>query len=246
VAYSPGDYRRSRQPNSENGRLRGLFAAVTVLGLAAYGVSFGPIGDDGAIGWYVRFAVLAGLVAAFGLLPRGKPLPTLTAVLAAMGFLDALSTAVSTDARWALTVIVVLNALQAAAAVAALLWGTETESGDTAGYEAYVEYYNQAVRNYYSQQAGMSSHEQTQRGYGQATANAQAAAQAHRTQRPSQYADYAELDHTGSRGPATQEHNSGDAVPGRPAGLPSFGQAQTYADQPRGNTGESAPPSSPA
>jgi hypothetical protein len=249
VVYSPDNHPRSGQPpRPENNRLRGLFAAVAVLGLATYGVSFGPVVDGaGAAGWHVRFAVLAGLVAAFGLLPKSKPFPLTTAVLAAMGFLDGLSILVAGDTGWASTAIVVLNALQAAAAVATLLLAPkeEADTNATAGYDAYVDYYNQAVRNYYSQQA-QSSPEQVQRaarGQAYGHGDAQATAQMRQTQRPSQYGDYAELDHTRLRTGAPSQPEPGGATPS--AGLPSVGHSQRSAQRPPRETDQSAWPDSP-
>jgi hypothetical protein len=257
VVYSPGnrDYHSAYQPAYPSQRLdaesslpRNLFIAVAVLGLVSYVFSFGPVaGGEGAIGWDVRFAVLAALCAMFGLLAKLNPLTLATAVLATMGFLDALSSVLAaTDRGWALTVIVVLNALQAAAAVAALLLGPKAEADTTtAGYEAYVDYYNQAVRNYYGQQAQPEAPEQSQRAaYGQAYADARGTARAERTQRPSQHGDYAELDYSGTRTTAPQQDLAGSA-PG-PTGLPSFGQARDRADQPLREADESTGPSSPA
>jgi hypothetical protein len=130
--------------------------------------------------------------------------------------------------------------------VAALLRTPKTAAdGAAAGYEAYVDYYNQAVRSYYGQQAGSAPHEQSQHGgYGQAYADAQATAQVHRAERPSQQADYSELDYTRSPGSTAYEHDSGGPAPGRPAGMPSFGQSPTYADQHRRDIGETRPPAS--
>jgi hypothetical protein len=258
VVYSPGnrDYRSAYQPDfsrqradAESSLPRNLFIAVAVLGLASYGFSFGPvISDSGGVGWAVRFAVLAALSAAFGLLRKQKPLPVATAVLAAMGFLDALSGALMvTDRGWALIVIVVLNGLQALAAAGALLVGPKAapEPGDAAGYEAYVDYYNQAVRSYYDQQAQSVPPEQSQRaGYGQAYADGQATQRVQRTQRASQQGDYADLDYAGTRPPAQQHDPVGSAT--GPTGLPSFGQARTRADQQFREAGESDRPSSPA
>lgn len=244
MVYSPGNYPRSAQQQPENARVRSLYAAVAVLGLAAYGVSFGPVGGVETLGWSVRFAALAGLVAAFGLLPRAGLVPLVTAVLAAMGFLDALWSAVAAaDPGWAMTVIAVLNALQTAAAMAAVLVGEKNGAGSpAASYEAYVDYYNDAVRNYYNQQAGAAPERVQRGGYGQAYGDAQASAQAPRAQRPSQYADYAELDYTATRGAATSEHDSAGQVAGRTSGLPNVGQAPTHADQHRRDTGEAQPP----
>jgi hypothetical protein len=243
VVYSPGN--RDRRTDTENRLSRNLLAVVAVLGAATYALSFGPVTNDTVgTGWYVRFAALAALCAAFGLLRRQKPLPLVTAVLAAMGFLDALSSVLQAEPGWAMTAIAVVNALQAAAAVAAMLLGPKGVDDTAApGYEAYVDYYNQSVRNYYNQYAQSPHLQQSQgSGYGEAHGDAQAAP---RAQRASQYADYTEFDYTGSRGPAEHEQGSAPA-PRRPSGLPSFGQAPTSADHPRYNSGRSAPPSPPS
>jgi hypothetical protein len=257
VVYSPEnrDYHSvyqpeypSQRPEVESALPRNLFIAVAVLGFAGYVVSFGQVADDrAAIGWDVRFAALAALCAMLGLLAKQNPLPLATAVLATMGFLDALASVLAaTDRGWALTVIVVLNALQAAAAVAALLLAPKSapKPADAAGYEAYVDYYNQAVRSYYGQQAQPVPPEQSQRtGYGQAYGDAGAAARAQRGQRPSQHGDYADLDYSGTPTTAPQ-HDSADSAAGQ-AGMPSFGQASSRADQPLREADQSTRPSSP-
>ncbi len=257
VVYSPGnrDYHSAYQPvypsqrsDVESSLPRNLFIAVVVLGLASYVFSFGPVIDGhGAAGWGVRFAALAALCAMFGLLAKQKPPLLPTAVLATMGLLDALSSLLLDSAPgWALTLIVVLNALQALAAVAALLLAPKAtpERAESAGYEAYVDYYNQAVRSYYGQQGQPAPAEQSQRaGYGHAYADGRAAARAQRTQRPSQQGDYADLDYSGSAAP---QHDPGGSVSGDPTGLPSFGQARASADQPLREAEQSARPSSPA
>lgn len=173
-----------------------------MLGLATYCVSFGPVTDSGG-GWPVRFAVLAALAAALGLLPRQKPHPLLTAALAAMGFLDGLSSVVSNPAGWALAAIVALNGLQAIAATAAAVLAPKPADATAAsGYEAYVDYYNQAVRHYYQQQASAAPQASAQQsGYGQAYGQAQYAAQAPAAtqaaqpsaQQSAQYGEYADL-----------------------------------------------------
>jgi len=145
VVYSPGtrDYHSlyqpaypSQRPDAESSLPRNLFIAVAVLGLATYVFSFGPVTDGPeTVGWDVRFAALAALCAMLGLLAKQHPLPLAIAVLATMGFLDALSNVLAgTDRGWPLTVIVVLNALQSAAAVAALLLAPKAaKQSDTAG-----------------------------------------------------------------------------------------------------------------
>jgi hypothetical protein len=143
-------------------------------------------------------------------------------------------------------VIVVLNAVQSAAAVAALVLGPKPRPDSaTAGYEAYAEYYNQAVRNYYSQQASAAPPPPEQRsGYGQASAAAQAAPQAHRAQRATQYGDYSEF--VGPQG----EQSQSAAAPSSPAGpvspgLPNFAPTQPPAARQEKEAGQSAWPPSP-
>src|SRR3978361_921193 len=69
---------------------RRLTMAVALLGLSSYLVMFAPMLNMSGIDWDVRFAVLAGLLAALGLLPRQTPALKIVAALAALGFLDAL------------------------------------------------------------------------------------------------------------------------------------------------------------
>jgi hypothetical protein len=149
-----------------------------------------------------------------------------------------------TDRGWALIVIVVLNGLQALAAVGALVAGPKAapEPGGAASYEAYVDYYNQAIRSYYGQQA---QPEQSHRaGYGQAYADGRATQRVQRAQRPSQHGDYADLDYSDARTTAPQHDSAGSAA--GPTGLPSFGQARTRADQQLRDPDVSTRPSSPA
>jgi hypothetical protein len=257
VVYSPGnrDYHSAYQP-STSGRVeaesrlpRSLFIAVLILGLATYAASFGPVADDvGSTGWFVRFAALAALCAGFALLANQSPHSLVIAVLAAMGLLDALSSVLSAAAPgWALILILVLNALQAIAALAALLLGPKAAPDTaTAGYEAYVDYYNQAVRNYYSQQAPSTTPERSQRaGYGQAHADAQASQRVQRSQRPSQQGDYADLDYSGTRTTAPEHESSEQATAGS-IGIPAFGPASAQADQPHREAEQSPWPSSPS
>jgi hypothetical protein len=253
--YSPGNsgYHSVYQPVSsgprpddENPLPRNLFIAVAVLGLASYVFSFGPVVDGPeAFGWDVRFAALAALCAMLGVLAKQNPLPLATAVLATMGFLEALSNVLAGgDPGWALTVIVVLNALQAVAAVAALLLAPKgaTKAADTGGYEAYVDYYNQAVRSYYGQQQPPAAAQRA--GYGQAYGDARASAPAQRSQRPSQHGDYADLDYSGTRTTAPQQDPVGSA--NSPTGLPSFGHASSRADEQLREADDAPRPSSSA
>jgi hypothetical protein len=239
---------RDYRPSTESTLPRNLFIIVAVLGLVSYGAGFGPVGAE-TLGWYVRFAALAGLLAVFGLLSKTEPPAVATAAFAALGFLDALFSVVTTsDPGWALTLIVVLNALQTAAAVAAVLMSPKPASDSTAaaGYEAYVDYYNQAVRNYYGQAAQPSMPEQSKRGgYAAASASAQATPQAQRTQRPSQYADYGDLDYTGARARTHAPEQTGGTGAAGEAGMPSVGRTQRSSDHAQRGEGESSWPASP-
>lgn len=242
--YSP-----AQRPDTESFLPRNLFIAVAVLGLATYVFSFGPVAEGPeALGWDVRFATVAALCAMLGVLAKLNPLPLAIAVFATMGFLEALSRVLTdSDRGWALTVIVVLNALQAMAAVAALLLapkGAATKAADTAAYDAYVDYYNRAVQSYYGQQASSVPGQSQHAGYGQAYAEARATASAPRGQRQSQHVDYADLDYSGGRTTASQPDGARSTT--GPTGLPSFEHATERADEPRREADESARPSSPA
>ncbi|MGV0742991.1 DUF5336 domain-containing protein [Mycolicibacterium sp. XJ870] len=222
-----------------NSAHRNLYVAVVVLGVACYCVSFGPDGDG--LGWYVRFAALAALTAAIGLLPKQTPHPGVIAVLAAIGFLDGLSNAVTAPGGWALTLIVVLGGLQAVVAIAALMLAPKpTGATATAGYEAYLDYYNQAVQHYYGQQGASQRgvYEQAQgQAYGQAPAAAQATAQP--VAQPAQYGDYADL-----LSPQQDYGRTTANPPGEPgAAVPPPGRAG--ASPAAGSTGATARPAEP-
>lgn len=172
---------------------RNLSILVVVLGLAGYGVSLGPAAAGGGNDWHVRFAVLAALSAAIGLVPKQTGRPWLTALLAPAGFLDALAGVVTTGSGWVLTTIVILNGLQVAAA-AAVLWLAPEPAAATAtgGYEAYLDYYNQAVQQYYQQTAAAQPDSAQRSAYGQAYGQSYAQSYAQAPATP-QYGDYADL-----------------------------------------------------
>ncbi|MGV9800130.1 DUF5336 domain-containing protein [Mycobacterium sp. NPDC003449] len=181
---------------------RNLYNAVAVLGVAGYGVALGAAADGDAMGWPVRFAALAALAAVIGLIARQSALPHATAILAGVGFLDGLWSVVTTSAGWSPMVTVILNGLQAVAAVAALILLPKPEPSAN---EAYFDYYNQAVRQYYGQldaaqrgaygQAYDQSYGQAQgQAYGDAYGQAQTGAQNRApAQTTTQYGDYADL-----------------------------------------------------
>ncbi|OBI95853.1 hypothetical protein A5661_20420 [Mycobacterium asiaticum] len=220
-AWTPGDAKPAH---------RHLTLAVVLLGLGAYLVSFGPMFNTGGIDWDVRFAVLAGLLAAFGLLPRQTAAPKIVAVLAAIGFLDALSRGIvvpdGIEPGWALWVLIVLNALQTAAAVGAVLTQPSATDEQQAWYAAYAEQYAQAAAQYYGQ---YTASEQADTGYGGATAQAQRPAQTRPAAAP-QEASYAEF--VGGQSPAPADPVPGQQSAQLPTGLPQVGQHGAPAAQP--------------
>lgn len=152
------------------------------------------------------------------------------------------------DPGWALTTIEVLNLVQTAVAIVALMLWRNAEAGDTAvtGYEAYAEYYNRAVRNYYSQQAPSAVPEMSQHGgYGQAAGyGAQAAHAAPRAQRAPQRGEYSDFvsAQSDSGHVATPPAEPSEATP--PQGLPRVGPGQPPAGRQQAETEQSAwPPS---
>ncbi|ODQ91819.1 hypothetical protein BHQ18_02860 [Mycolicibacterium flavescens] len=216
-----------------------MLVIVAVLGLFAYGVGFADPGE--AALWSVRFAAAAALMAVFGLLSSVGRLAVAVAVLAGLGFLDGLwSVLGGDDPGWVAVVLVALGALQTVAATAALLVGDAgDEQAAPAGYEAYVDYYNKAVRSYYDQHAQAGTEQMPRSGYGQGHGAAQASTDA-------QYAGYADYADLGRAAPTVSDSQSAGPAAARPSGLPSVGQAPASADRYRPESGQSAPPSSPA
>lgn len=143
-----------------------LTAAVVVLGLAAYLASFGPLltinTDIGPFGgaeftasglsyWTVA-GLLSALLAAASLLPRGaraaagRPYTAVTAVSAVLAVLLVVAQVINRPAGfsigWALWLVLVFTALQAAAATTALLFETGVLSAPAPRprYEQYGQY----------------------------------------------------------------------------------------------------------
>jgi hypothetical protein len=229
-----GGYYSAEQPNAYDGypqwgaepeatpRLthRHLTWAVVLLGMCCYLVSYGQIPNVGGIDWDVRFAVLAALIAAFGLFRGQTPATKFVAALAAIGFLDALSRLISvpdgTAAGWALWVLVVLNAVQAVAAVGALLVQPSTPDGLQAWYAAYAEQYAQSAAQYwdhYAQQPEPASE------YQAGTAQAQ---QVHHVSRPETAQAPPEASYADFVGDHASEHPGGHAA-GQQSAQPSPG-----------------------
>lgn len=209
---------------------RQLSWAVALLGVCSYLVSFGPMLNGFGIDWDVRFAVLAGLFAAFGLMPRqasgsghaGK----LVAALAAIGFLDALSRVVvlpeGVQPGWAMWVVLVLNGLQAGAAVGALIAQPSASDEQQAWYAAYAEQYAQAAAQYYGEYAdGEQSDVADESGTAHAQQVQQVTSPEPRRAAAPQQASYDEFvaDHR-PPGPAPTPHPASPA-----AGLPNVGHS---------------------
>lgn len=214
---------------------RQLTWAVVLLGLCSYLVSFGPMLNGFGIDWDVRFAVLAGLLAAFGLLPRqahsgqaGK----IVATLAAVGFLDALSRVAvlpeGVQPGWAMWVVLVLNGLQTGVAIGALLTQPDVSEEQQAWYAAYAEQYAQAAAQYYDQYADENQPDAAQEdGTAQAQQVQQVSAPEPRRAAPSQEASYAEF--VGDQAQPGQAPVPHAAPPA--AGLPNVGSASAPVPQ---------------
>ena len=211
---------------------RSLTLAVAILGLSSYLVSFGPMLGVAGIDWDVRFPVLAGLLAAFGLLPRQTPAGKVIAALAAVGFLDALSRGIvlpeGVEPGWALWVLVLLNAAQTAVAVAALRNQPAPADAQQAWYAAYAEQYAQAAAQYYGQYDEDEAPGKDDRA-GTAQAPAVAAQRPPAAAQAGSYEDY--LPRAEQAGFAGRPHRQ--ASPGHESGsLPNVGQAAGPAPQP--------------
>lgn len=210
---------------------RSLSLAVALLGLCSYLVSFGPMLGVAGIDWDVRFPVLAGLLAGFGLLPRQAPAAKVVAALAGVGFLDALSRGIvvpdGVEPGWALWVVVVLNAAQTAVAVAAVRNQPAQADPQQAWYAAYAEQYAQAAAQYYGQYA---QEDEGDVGYESGSGLAQQVqpVSATESRRASQSASYAEF--VGDQAVAPAGETSAGPV-AQPSGLPNVGHSPQPAQQ---------------
>jgi Family of unknown function (DUF5336) len=110
-----------------------LTAAVAALGLAVYLSSYGPLFAASAdfftptlLDLGVVAALLAGLIAGAGLVPKQKPAPALVAVLSVLGFLLAIAIVLTApqgvQIKWGLYLIIAFSVVQAIIAVAVLLF----------------------------------------------------------------------------------------------------------------------------
>jgi Family of unknown function (DUF5336) len=202
-----------------------LLAAVAVLGLAAFLLTFGPVWASDYSGADVILGIVAILFAAMfaviALLPKqGNYIPVVTAA-AAVGFLltiwDLIKGAES--AGWALIAIVVVSALQTIAAIGALLLDAGVISAP-APRPKYDPYQQQQYGGYY----GQPQYGQAPQSGGHQLPSAQATpgySQPQGYQQPGGYPG-------GFSAPSQQgqhrQRGQHDGPPTPPTGFPSFGQ----------------------
>ncbi len=257
-----GEYSFSTAPaaDDDNAQRANIFwMTVAVLGLVTFGVSFGA---PTLLGWVVWFSVLAAAITGVGWIPGQDRHGWLVAAFAVTGFLSGLSMWIKADGSgWAMVVVVVVNALQAIAAVAALvLEGNAKTSASDSGpdYAAYTQYAQayQAYAMQYQQQAPpqtAAAGQATAYGQGQSAATADArgtagargqaadAAQESYEALQERYAQY------GGYPPAPQQRGSAGApaaAAGPDPGIPSYGhggaQSAPQAGAPNQNSGEAS------
>ncbi len=244
-AYSAYRAQIGREASGRSSPRKPLATAVLLLGLATYVIGYAAVWRPDGSGWGVRFAVLAAVVAALGLLPRQSPHAKAMVALAVPAFLEALARSIIGDHRWAATTIVVLTALQALASGA----GLRTELGapgmaarGPVSYDPYA-YYAQAAQQYYAANtAPPHQHPVATSARAQADAAALAQAEQSEAERYALYAEYVSVPHPGSEpvasaragraapaaqaaagsggGPVQDIRSSNDAVPGSATQFP--------------------------
>lgn len=228
-----------------------LLAAVAVLGLITYLVSYGPLYNLGdglplAGGWGIDGSLLAGLLAAVALLPKQKNWTAITAVVATFAFLQVIFAVVKAMdiIDWGYYVVLAVTLFQAGAAVAALLFdsGVIAPPAPKPVYEQQQPQYGQygGPTQYYGQ------HSQPQHG-GQPYQQAQQTQPHQRPGYPSQYGGYQGGPSSGGYQGPQGGPQSGPPTP--PTGFPAYGQPRQQSDSSSssssssstGSSGSSAP-----
>jgi Family of unknown function (DUF5336) len=231
-----------------------LTAAVAALGLAVYLSSFGPLFTAGGdfftpilLDVGVVAAILAGLIAGVGLLPKQKAATATVAVLSVLSFLLVILVVLTVPdgvaMDWGLYLIIAFTVLQAIVAVSALLFdaGVITAPAPRPRYEQ--QQYGQygAPGQYYGQPQGQPQHHggpQPQQG------------PQHRQGYPSQYGG----GYPGG-GPSTGGYPGGaqSGPPTPPTGFPTFGQPPASSppttqvqSQPQSSSSSSQSPTTPS
>jgi hypothetical protein len=180
-AQSPGSYGASSTPSfakSEDGESNLkllLTASVVVLGVLSYLLSFGPMitrmlpnGDElveSGNSFPIDLALLAGLLAAVGLLPKAKNYSGVVAVVSVLGALWLIEDTIGASGRgWELWAALASVVVEAGLAITVLLLdaGVITPPAPRPKYEQYGNYGPYA--GYYGQQAPYQPPQQS--GYG--------------------------------------------------------------------------------
>ncbi|MFZ0905151.1 MAG: DUF5336 domain-containing protein [Mycobacterium sp.] len=168
-AQSPGSYGASSTPSftkSDDGESSlkvYLTIGVVALGLASYLLSYGPMitrilpnGDElieSGSTLPIDLALLAGLLAGVGLLPKAKNYAAVVAAVAALGGLLLIEDTIGASGRgWALWFALGCGVIQAVLAVSALLLdaGVITPPAPRPKYDQYAQYGQYG--GYYGQQ----------------------------------------------------------------------------------------------
>jgi hypothetical protein len=185
----------TKDDDGESKLPQALNLAVAVLGFLAYLASFGPLatvnveiggaavsGAGSALG--VVAALLAGLLAAVGLLPKAKSYAGVAAAIAVLGALLEISEIVNMGSGvsigWGLWLILVFSVLQAIAAIYALLLdaGVVSAPKPRPKQDPYAQY------GQYGQQYGQYGQYGQQPYYGQPGAPQYPGQQPHSAQQP--------------------------------------------------------------
>lgn len=236
-AQHSGAYAPTGQHSKEDGPSKlpvYLLAAVAVLGLAAYLLTFGPVWQSGAsLGGATSLAIIAILFAALfaviALLPKqGNYTPVVTAT-AAVGFLLVIWDLIENAdvSGWALIAIVIVSALQTIAAFGALLLDSGVIS-PPAPRPKYDPYQQQYGGGYYGQPQHLQG---PQHGGSQPPPSSQPTQTIRQPQGYSQYGGYP------GGGPGQAPSTGGFSAPGHDSSPPT---------PPTGFPTYAAPPSSPA
>lgn len=223
-----------------------LLMAVAALGLLIYLANFGPIfqvtasdflgqggtvsGSTLGIGIAVIAGLLAGLLAAVSLLPKQRNHVAVVAAIALLSFLLVIAELINKPSEasigWALYVLIALTLLQAASAIASLLYdsGILNPPAPRPKYDQQQQQYGQygAPASYYGQPQGQPQHQQPQHHLGQQGGQPhQQSPQQQRPGYPSQYGGYSAPNTGGFPAAGAQ---SGPPTP--PTGFPTYGQPQ--------------------
>lgn len=250
-----------------------LAGAIAILGLAVYLSGFGPmftldlpsvpglstLGDSVSatpvgVTLAMALAVLAGLLAGVGLLPKQTKAHAVTAVLSVLAVLLVLSQLVGQPSQvkfgWGLYLLIALTVLQAVAAVAALLLDAEVitapvpkpryeqqpygQYGAPGGYYGQQPDYGQPQPDYGQQQHGGPQRQVLPQrpGYTQSTHFQQGPGYPGATSMGGFGGQEAPPTEMHSATPGSAQNSSQNGPPTPPTGFPAFGQPQQQGGSP--------------